>query len=83
MRDPEPGKYFLVESGIMGFGIRNTDQGIRNPTKDWNPSSTDKDWNSAVPAIRSQQCGIQNPYTGRLHTEVMMSSRIRRLLSLS
>ena len=64
----------------MGFGIRNTDQGIRNPTKDWNSSSTDKDWNSAVPAIRSQQCGIQNPYTGRLHTEIMKSSRIRRHL---
>ena len=27
-----PGK-----SGILGFGIRNTGQGIRNPTKDWNP----------------------------------------------
>ena len=27
----------LVESGILGFGIRNTAQGNRNPTNDWNP----------------------------------------------
>ena len=26
-----------VESGILGFGIRNTAQGIRNPVNDWNP----------------------------------------------
>ena len=35
----EPGKFLLVESGILGFGIRNTAQGIRNPTNDWNPES--------------------------------------------
>ena len=28
----ESGKLLLVESGIVGFGIRNTAQGIRNPT---------------------------------------------------
>ena len=27
-------------SGILGFGIRNTGQGIRNPTSDWNPESS-------------------------------------------
>ena len=39
----ESGKFLLVESGISGFGIRNTAQGIWNPTI-WirNPSSTDK-----------------------------------------
>ena len=26
---------FLVESGILGFGKRNTAQGTRNPIKDW------------------------------------------------
>ena len=29
----------LLESGILGSGIRNTAQGIRNPTNDWNPES--------------------------------------------
>ena len=29
---PESGKIFLVESGIVGFGIHNTAQGFRNPT---------------------------------------------------
>ena len=27
----------LLESGILGFGIRNAAQGIRNSTNDWNP----------------------------------------------
>ena len=31
-RIPESGKFLLVESGILGFGIRN-------PTNDWNPES--------------------------------------------
>ena len=31
---------FLVESEILGFGIRNTAQRIWNPTNDWNPEST-------------------------------------------
>ena len=30
---------FLVESWILGFGIRNTDQGMRNPPNDWTPES--------------------------------------------
>ena len=34
---PEPGEFLLVESGILGFGIRNTTQGIQNLTNIWNP----------------------------------------------
>ena len=30
--NPESGKFLLVKSGILGFGIRNTAQGIWNPT---------------------------------------------------
>ena len=33
------GNFLLVESGILGLGIRNTAQGIRNPTNDWNTKS--------------------------------------------
>ena len=32
-------KFLLVESGILGFGIRNTAQVIRNPTNDWSLES--------------------------------------------
>ena len=39
VRVPESGKFWLVESGILGFGIQNTAQGIRNPTEEWNPES--------------------------------------------
>ena len=39
IRIPESRKFLLVESGIMGFGIQNTAQGIRNPTYVWNPES--------------------------------------------
>ena len=31
--NPESGKILLVESGILNFGIQNTAQGIRNPTR--------------------------------------------------
>ena len=37
---PESVKFLLVESEILGFGIRNTAQGIRDPTIDWNPESS-------------------------------------------
>ena len=37
--NPESGNFLLVESGILGLGIRNTAQGIRNPTNDCNPES--------------------------------------------
>ena len=45
----------LVESEILDFGIRNTAQGIRNPTNFGirNPISPDKDWNPVI--------GIWNP----------------------
>ena len=53
-----------MESRILGFGIRNTAQGIRIPLtiETPNPSSTDKYkyWNP-VPGIRNPQRGIQNP----------------------
>ena len=54
IRIPESGKFFLwnpenfscgirqiflVESEILRFGIRNTDQGMRNPPNDWTPES--------------------------------------------
>ena len=35
----ESGNILLMESGIPGFGIRNTAQGIWNPTNDWNSES--------------------------------------------
>ena len=54
----ESGKFSLVNSGIQGFGIRNTAFGIRNPTNDWNqnPRSTHKGRNP-VPGIRNRRCG--------------------------
>ena len=37
--NPESENILLVESGILGFGIRTTVQGIRNANDDWNPES--------------------------------------------
>ena len=37
--NPESGKFLLLESAILGFGIRNTVQGIWNRTNDWNSES--------------------------------------------
>ena len=39
IRIPESGKFWLVKYGILGFGIRNTAQEIRNPAYDWNTES--------------------------------------------
>ena len=39
--NPEFRKVLLVESGILGFGIQKTAQGIRNLSNHWNPESTD------------------------------------------
>ena len=33
---------FLVETWILGFVIRETAEGIRNPTNDWNPGTLDE-----------------------------------------
>ena len=63
IRNPSSRKFLLVESGIgeiFACGIRNAAQGIRHPTKDWNLSSTDKDWNP-VPGIQNPRRGILIP----------------------
>ena len=43
IRSPESGKFLLVESGIpcrnLSWATRNTAQGIRNPTNNWNSES--------------------------------------------
>ena len=49
---PEYGKFFLVESSILGFWIRNSTQGTRNS------SSNDKDRKS-VSSIQNPQLAIQ------------------------
>ena len=40
IRSPGSGEILFVESGVVGFGIRNSARGIRNPTNKWNPEST-------------------------------------------
>ena len=54
----------LVESEILGFGIWNSAQRIRNPPNDWNLESkfTDKDsLPNPVPQVRHPQREIENP----------------------
>ena len=36
---PESGKFLLVDSRILDFGMRNTAVAVRNPTNNWNPES--------------------------------------------
>ena len=38
-RIPESMNLSLLDSGIMGFGIRNQSPGILDPANDWNPES--------------------------------------------
>ena len=55
IRTPGVEKLLLVESEILGFGIRNTTQKIRNPTTHWIPEST-----FHGPKIRNPQRVIQD-----------------------
>ena len=53
----ESGLFLFVKSEILGFGIRNTAQGIRNPRlEDWNP----------VPGIQNPRPRIENPKPSRI-----------------
>ena len=59
---PESWKYLLVDSGIQGFGMRNTNHGIGNLTIDWNPVSLFQ-WRrirNPAPWIRNPRGGIRN-----------------------
>ena len=59
---PESGKFLLLKSGILGFGVQNTFQGNRNPADDWNLESKFH-WQRILNfelGIRNPGCGIQN-----------------------
>ena len=54
-------EHLFVESGILGYGIRNTLKEMLNVTDDWNPESKGQltnYWNP-VRVIRNPQRGIQ------------------------
>ena len=55
----ESGKIWVMEYRILGFGIQNTAQGIRNPTNDWNSKSKFQ-WQG----IRNPVFEIRNPVHG-------------------
>ena len=57
----EAQKILLLECGILGFGIRNTAQRIRNPSNDWNPESNFYWQRLEDTGIRNPLRGIQNP----------------------
>ena len=55
----ESGKFLLVKSEILDFGIRNTAQEIRNPRlEDWNP----------VPGIQNSRPRIEIPRPSRINS---------------
>ena len=64
----ELGKVLFVEYEILGFGIWNTAQGIRSPTKDgiWNKSSTRLKKNSGIQYLESGIHGLESRIQGCL-----------------
>jgi len=48
-----------VESGILGFGIRNKALGIRIPTGVWNPESNDWNPESGIVGIHGVESRIR------------------------
>ena len=76
---PESGKFGAVVSGILGFGIQNTVQGIWNTTKDWNPESKFhmQHVESEIPRMESRiQACLGFPSMGKcpILTEILMCS---------
>ena len=77
----DSGKYFLVKSGILGFGIRNTAQRIWNPTKDWNPESKfyqqrpeSSTWNPESSAKNPESKTVLDPLTWGDYSSVSVFS---------
>ena len=66
-RFQNPGNFSACrEFGNLGFGIRNSAQGIRNSASDWNPESKFHGLQrirDPIPGVRNPQRGIQNPKT--------------------
>ena len=81
---PESGKILFVESGIPGFGIRNTARGIRNPTNDCNPESKFH-WQRMGSRIHGVEYRIQNgvgfTYMGRPVTTLSNEETTRTISS--
>ena len=74
-------KYFLLKSGILGFGIRNTAQRIWNPTKDWNPESKfyqqrpeSSTWNPESSAKNPESKTVLDPLTWGDYSSVSVFS---------
>ena len=74
-------KYFLVKSGILGFGIRNTAQRIWNHTKDWNPESKfyqqrpeSSTWNPESSAKNPESKTVLDPLTWGDYSSVSVFS---------
>ena len=78
------GKVLFVEYEILGFGIWNTAQGIRNPTKNgiWNQFSTEKKIRSPVTGIWNPWLGIQNLRLSWIGKKKRHVSSLVSLLSL-
>ena len=62
IRDPESGKLFFLKSGILGFGIRNKAQGIRNPLRIGirNPSCSGLPGNPQSKNLESEIHGLES-----------------------
>ena len=89
-------KYFLVKSGILGFGIRNTAKRIWNPTKDWNPESKfyqqrpeSSTWNPESRAWNPESKTVLDPLTWgdyssvRVFSNTVTKKKVTRFLTNS
>ena len=59
-------KIVLVESGILGFGMRNIAQGIQNSTNDWNSGVPESKfhWEKRESSSWNREFTVWNPESG-------------------
>ena len=89
-RIPESGKFLLAdtgigenllaESGILGFRIRNTAQGVWNPTNDWYPQSKFH-WKKLKSSSWNLESGIWNLESGIWNQLRGIHNRLKEILS--
>ena len=78
---PESVKFLLVESEILGFGIRNTAQGIRNVTDDWNSESRFH-WQRLESSIWNPESTTWNPESKTRLSWILLYGAILQVISV-
>ena len=81
MRIPETGKFFLMESGIPGSGIRSAAQTIQNPTNGSIQAASSADKESVIWYLESGIHGVEIVLDSFTWSELFSKAKPKRRIS--